>query len=704
MMWLKRSSVSRGQDLMAVLLVLMFTFQGVHCDLGISPPGPTLLNEKVGSNVTLAVSFSGASDPVVRWFMGSLPVVTWTIGSSTPPDIPSIHNEVLKIESNGSLTFVNVQLNYSNNYTIELTKAGLGTASSMFILKVYEYIQNVTISTSPDYAVEGAQNITLQYSTLQGAADQRTWYFNGAEVTTNSHYSIEQKSLVINRPNRNDTGRYTLVLTNPFSTVPTHTNVTVLYGPDEPLLEANPAQPFYVSGDSLSLSCQAEGFPQPAVAWTFGGQTLPDSRQGVLNLTDVQTSQGGVYTCILLNEKTKEKRQKDVTVYVYERPTGNPLCSVQSVKNNGLQYLCRWPGGTPEAQLSFPALSNTSSGAGDFTLTTIPSSDLNGETVICTADHPLQQNKCNITARSPVNFLPIARTTVDLDGKIVVTIHCNSEALPMAVVSWSKGSEVITNGTKYQISSDTTQLIIREFNISSSLLENYTCTCQNPLGSQRRDTRLLGPTISDSSLFPNQDGTIITLTWEVPPTSVVTGFDVQMKGPDILRDGHNASQSKGASKEFRSIQSKPGSARSADISVLDPKSTYRFRVIPSAGITVGAPSNAHRIGPGEGLSGPAIAGIAAGIPCSLLFLLLLIGLICLCVYCYKKKHRQTRYPMSRAVEKAVATQLDLTPHILLAGGLKPPPDYNRLHQASSERSVALPRFVPPPPVRFATTV
>lgn len=32
-----------------------------------------------------------------------------------------------------------------------------------------------------------------------------------------------------------------------------------------------------------------------------------------------------------------------------------------------------------------------------------------------------------------------------------------------------------------------------------------------------------GPSISDSSLFPNQNGTIVTLTWEVPPMSVVTG-------------------------------------------------------------------------------------------------------------------------------------------------------------------------------------
>lgn len=88
-------------------------------------------------------------------------------------------------------------------------------------------------------------------------------------------------------------------------------------GPDEPILEAHPAKPFYVSGDSLSLSCQAEGFPRPPAEWVFGGQTLSESRRGVLNITNVQTSQGGTYTCTLLNEETKEERRKSIILNVY---------------------------------------------------------------------------------------------------------------------------------------------------------------------------------------------------------------------------------------------------------------------------------------------------------------------------------------------------------------------------------------------------
>lgn len=74
----------------------------------------------------------------------------------------------------------------------------------------------------------------------------------------------------------------------------------------------------------------------------------------------------------------------------------------------------------------------------------------------------------------------------------------------------------------------------------------------------------------------------------------------------------------------------------------------------------------------------------------------------------------------------VTAQIDKTPQNVSTGGLKIAPDYNRLQQvgfsrlkyltgwllfivffpcqAPSERSVALPNFVPPPPVRVATTV
>ncbi|KAM9310185.1 V-set and immunoglobulin domain-containing protein 10-like [Pholidichthys leucotaenia] len=684
-----------------VILLITFSCQGAHSDLVVSPAGPTLVNALSGTSVTLAVSFSGAPDPHVEWSVGGVPIAKWTI-NSTAPDIDEKDKDVLRLESDGSLTFINVSLLYAQNYTVELSKSGFEKSSAVFILKVFEIIQNVTLTTNPDPAVEGCERFTLQYRMDQGVIEHQKWFYNDSEIKNGSRYLVEQSNLVILGLDRSDSGQYMVLLTNPFSNYSAKTNVKVLYGPDDPTLEAHPAQPFYVSGENVSLSCQAEGLPEPTAEWLFNGQNLSHSQTGLLNLTNVRTSQGGVYTCTVINKETGEKRQNNITLLVYEQPAGIPMCSVQSVNIVDLQYNCGWVGGTPQAQLSFPALNNTDSGAGNVSLIVSASENLNGETVECMAIHPLKQSKCNITASSPAKFLPAVRTTVDSEGKIVVIIQCVTLASPEAMVSWARGSDAITNGTAYQISSDTAQLEMHYYSVSSFLLHNYTCTCHNPLGTQRRQIQLQGPAISDSSLFPNHEGTIITLTWEVPPTSVVTGFDIQMKGPDLLStDGI----SKRSLNTYRTIQQKPGSARSADIFGLDPDLTYRFRIIPKARFTDGEPSKVHRIGPGEGLSGPAIAGIAAGIPCSILFLLLLGGLIFLVLYFCRNNSHQTSYPVARVVEKAKTTQPNVTSNNLLSGGPKFSPEYNRLQQTPSERSMDLPTFVPPPPaIRIATTV
>lgn len=684
-------------------LFLRSAFQGVNGDLVVSPVSPTLDNVIAGSDVTLVVSFSGAADPAVTWFMGALPVATWTLNSSEAPDIDRNRRDVLRIEKDGSLTFVNVPLSYSNNYTVEMTKSGLGKDSASFTLQIFETFQNVTLNTKPDLAKEGSEVFVLHYSMLRGVVQHQVWSFNGREIRNDSHYLMEQESLSIRGPNRSDTGEYAVLLTNPFSNATARMNVAVRYGPDEPKLEIHPPQTFYVSGESLNLTCQSDGFPQPTSVWAFGDKTLSDSHDGVLSLINVSPSQGGVYVCMLLNEDTGERREKSLLLRVYERPQGDPTCSVEPLNSTWLLFHCGWMGGTPQAELSFPAISANSE-FGNFSVRLEASDSLNGRNIQCVAKHILENRSCNVTTRSPLKLVPSVGSDVDDEGKIVVTIKCLSYASPEAVVSWSRGSQAVTSGSLHHISRDTTQLTIRHINASYFLLQNYTCVCSNPFGSRRREIQLRGPSISDSSFFSNQDGTIVTLTWEVPYASVVTGFDIQMKGPPLPSNTPNSTRSDAGSDDYRTIRQTTGSARKTDISVLDPKATYRFRIVPKARLTPGEPSEVHRIGPGGGLSGPAIAGIAAGIPCSLLFLFLLCGLIYACVSYRNKRNNQTPYPVSRAVEKAKAAQPDKTPHVLLAGGLKSPPDYNRLHQTPSERSVDLPTFVPPPPVRVATTV
>lgn len=83
------------------------------------------------------------------------------------------------------------------------------------------------VAASPD-VVEGGAAFTLSYSSTQGPVATSTWYFKGLELANSSRYRITQKGLTINQPNRNDTGLYSVVLTNPFSNVTQSKSITVL--------------------------------------------------------------------------------------------------------------------------------------------------------------------------------------------------------------------------------------------------------------------------------------------------------------------------------------------------------------------------------------------------------------------------------------------------------------------------------------------
>ncbi len=87
---------------------------------------------------------------------------------------------------------------------------------------------------------------------------------------------------------------------------------------------------------------------------------------------------------------------------VSESPSGEPLCSVQAVNGDAaLQFLCLWPGGAPEAQVSFPSLSVNASGYGNYSTTINDIQSLNRREIICKAEHPLIQTHCSVIPRKP---------------------------------------------------------------------------------------------------------------------------------------------------------------------------------------------------------------------------------------------------------------------------------------------------------------
>ncbi|XP_031574441.1 neural cell adhesion molecule 2-like [Actinia tenebrosa] len=105
-------------------------------------------------------------------------------------------------------------------------------------------------------------------------------------------------SLSIPRATRNDTDNYTCTANNFYGTdqhqVKAYVYVTVRYRPsivywtkDQIINETNP----------IHLTCKADGYPSPNITWTKSPDAPPVTRGNEYNITSVERSGAGTYTC-----------------------------------------------------------------------------------------------------------------------------------------------------------------------------------------------------------------------------------------------------------------------------------------------------------------------------------------------------------------------------------------------------------------------
>ncbi|XP_029184604.1 peroxidasin-like [Acropora millepora] len=70
-----------------------------------------------------------------------------------------------------------------------------------------------------------------------------------------------------------------------------------------------------VKGDQVNLHCDADGYPEPYVAWVKGGIVLQNTTTSkTLHITNIATSQAGIYTCTATNIAGSVSHSIDVTV------------------------------------------------------------------------------------------------------------------------------------------------------------------------------------------------------------------------------------------------------------------------------------------------------------------------------------------------------------------------------------------------------
>uniref|UniRef100_A0A3Q2WAD4 Vascular cell adhesion molecule 1 n=1 Tax=Haplochromis burtoni TaxID=8153 RepID=A0A3Q2WAD4_HAPBU len=101
-----------------------------------------------------------------------------------------------------------------------------------------------------------------------------------------------------------------------------------------------------MAGSPLTLTCLAEGNPEPTITWSFrtaDGRTLQRSQGGQLNFTAVEVSEAGRYECDARNTEGTHSSTVDVTVHTHPlQVEASPR--VSAARGSALSLSCKASG------------------------------------------------------------------------------------------------------------------------------------------------------------------------------------------------------------------------------------------------------------------------------------------------------------------------------------------------------------------------
>ncbi|XP_056652931.1 V-set and immunoglobulin domain-containing protein 10-like [Monodelphis domestica] len=615
------------------------------------------LSVLVGAPISLHLAPApalGPPSPLVVWRRGRTVLAAGTLGiEDSPPSLAPAYQARLRFDqATGALELRQAELEDSGHYTAEVIHAGRERELREVTVRVYEPLPQLAVIPADPVTEEGATALRLRCVGARPGQGQLSWSQDGRPLGAESgdgdgsaRLRPDGIDLVIARPKRTDQANYTCRVQSPFGARQATTAVTVLYGPDPPVItissdqDESPAH--YVSvGSNVTLRCNAASRPPAELSWS-----LADPREAAvpagprLLLPGVGPAHTGAYACLAANPRTGLRRRGLLNLTVAAPPPGSPRCSLQgSPGDRSLLLGCTWPGGVPGASVQWTGLPRDvpAGPAPSSLLVSVPAGpQLSGVTFTCLGRHLAATRSCSVTPKAPQEVLLKLETDGSRSSEALVTLEATG-CPPPARVSWAREGRPLApgGGSRLKLSPDGRRLLLGNFSLDHDV-GNYSVLCSGALGAGGDRITLTGPSISSWRLQPS-DGAAV-LTWDVERGCVISGFEVQARTerPEAGAIGLSG----GAWTSLLLLGPRERSA--VVILPSQPPGPWKLRVLPTLGGQPGTPSSSQSYRAGFILSPGAIAGIVLG---TLLGLSLLAALLILlgCCACrlrgnYKKK-------------------------------------------------------------------
>jgi hypothetical protein len=255
---------------------------------------PASQTNGVGTKVTFTVTATGTAPLSYQWQVNGTNLVNGAVKNG--PTISGATVNVLKIS--------NAQTNSGGNYTVIVTNFGGAVTSSVAILTMQTTPlitgqptnQTIAVGSKAIFSVTAIGTMPLRYH----------WQLNGTNLVNGGHISgATTANLTIKNARTNDSGNYTVVVTNIAGSV-TSSNA-VLTVASSPVITIQPTNQTMAVGSKATFTVTAIGTGPLSYHWQVNGTDLVNGSNisgattNVLTIYPAQTTNSGSYTVIVAN-------------------------------------------------------------------------------------------------------------------------------------------------------------------------------------------------------------------------------------------------------------------------------------------------------------------------------------------------------------------------------------------------------------------
>ncbi|KAH7978763.1 hypothetical protein HPB49_006680 [Dermacentor silvarum] len=264
---------------------------------------PVRLSAVLGEAATLECPAVGTPAPVLSWTKDGHPLEAFNSSESLTLD-------VTREEDAG--IYACTAVNSAGVATREISLTVLGAPS--------------VVKSADAIVVVAGQPAILWCNNTGDPEPQVTWHKGDQKLEDNDQaFEILPGALYIYSANVTDSGRYVCTVQNHAGSSQAVRNLDVL---DPPVITIfYPEQKVVVVGDEISLICQAEGHPKPAIYWEHNDVLISDRNTsldqryifvagGELKIPVAESRDAGAYRCKAENQAGWDTRTATVTVHV----------------------------------------------------------------------------------------------------------------------------------------------------------------------------------------------------------------------------------------------------------------------------------------------------------------------------------------------------------------------------------------------------